>query len=360
MHYSTKICINNRQISLDLPTYFIADLAANHDGDIDRAKELIRLAKESGADAVKFQHFLAEKIVSDYGFSHLTKKIGHQSSWKKTVFDTYRDYQCPREWTHELVDTARKCEIDFFTTPYDTTAVDTFADIVPAFKIGSGDITWIEFIEYVAQKNIPVLLATGAATMEDVNRAVDAVTRHTGEIGLMQCNTNYTGNRDNFRYINLNVLKTYAKRYPGMVLGLSDHTPGHTTVLGAIALGARLIEKHFTDDNSREGPDHAFSMNPRSWEAMIEAAQDLESALGNGKKTIEGNETDTYVIQRRCLRAAHEIKAGTVISRNDVDVLRPSVNGAIQPYDLEKVLGRRIVVQKKRGQEFQPSDIEGY
>ena len=360
MHYSTKIRIGNRQISRDQPSYFIADLAANHDGDIDRAKDLIRLARESGADAVKFQHFLAEKIVSDYGFTHLTSKIGHQSSWKKSVFDTYRDYQCPRDWTKELVDTARHYAIDLFTTPYDTAAVDAFADIVPAFKIGSGDITWTEFIEYIAQKNKPVLLATGASSMMDVERAVDAVLHHTGEIALMQCNTNYTGSRENFRHINLNVLKTYANRYPGMVLGLSDHTPGHVTVLGAIALGARVIEKHFTDDNAREGPDHAFSMDPVSWRAMVEAARDLEAALGSGKKVVEGNETDTLVIQRRCIRAAHDLTAGSLLARSDLDVLRPSVNGAIQPCDLMHTVGKRIVVDKKYGQEILPADIEGF
>ena len=148
------------------------------------------------------------------------------------------------------------------TTPYDYAAVDGVDCYVPAYKIGSGDITWTQFIEYVAKKAKPVLLATGAANIEDVIRAVECVIGNNKDIVLMQCNTNYTGSFDNLKYVNLNVLKFYANLYPGMVLGLSDHTPGHTTVLGAIALGARVIEKHFTDDNDRIGPDHAFSMNP--------------------------------------------------------------------------------------------------
>jgi N-acetylneuraminate synthase len=358
MNYKTAIRINKRQISLDRPTYFIADIASNHDGDIERAKQLICHAKESGADAVKFQHFLAEKIVSDYGFTNLATKIGHQSGWKKSVFDTYKDYQCPRDWTKDLLHTARSAGIDFITTPYDTEAVDTFADAVPAFKIGSGDITWTEFIEYVAGKGKPVLLATGASSMTDVERAVAAVTRHHGNIALLQCNTNYTGERSNFRYINLNVLKSFSERYPGMVLGLSDHTPGHTTVLGAITLGARIIEKHFTDDNSREGPDHVFSMNPRTWKEMIEATRNLEAALGSGVKAIEGNEMDTQIIQRRCIRAAHKINAGTILSRADVEILRPNIKGAFQPYDIGSVLGKKIIMNKKHGQEILPSDLE--
>jgi sialic acid synthase SpsE len=359
MPYSTKIRINNRQISLNHPVYFIADIAANHDGDLERAKDLIYLAKEAGADAVKFQHFLAEKIVSDYGFTHLSGKMSHQSGWKKTVFDTYKDYQCPREWTNELIEASRSAEIDFFTTPYDPDAVDAFARLVPAFKIGSGDITWTEFIEYVAKKERPVLIAAGASSMEDVERAVNAVTRYNGDIALLQCNTNYTAKRSNFRYINLNVLKTFSERYPGMILGLSDHTPGHTTVLGAITLGARIIEKHFTDDNSRQGPDHLFSMNPKTWKEMIHAARDLEAALGSGVKKIEDNELDTLVIQRRCIRTSREIKAGEVISPNDLDILRPNTAGAYQPYEIGQVLGKRILVNKNRGQEIRPSDLEG-
>lgn len=360
MDYKTSIMINNREISLNQPTYFISDIAANHDGDIDRAKQLIRLAKESGADAVKFQHFLAEKIVSDYGFSNLSAKIGHQSGWNKTVFETYKDCQCSRDWTTELVDTAKHVGIDFLTTPYDTEAVDTFADIVPAFKIGSGDITWVEFIEYVSRRGKPILLATGASSMSDVDRAVVAVTRNTRDIALLQCNTNYTCDRSNFKYINLNVLKTFSKRYPGIVLGLSDHTSGHTSVLGAITLGARIIEKHFTDDISRKGPDHAFSMNPKTWKEMIEASRDLEAALGSGVKIIEKNEEETQIIQRRCIRACCNIKAGTILSRANVEILRPNTKDAFQPYDLELVLGNKIVVNKKHGEEISPTDLEGY
>ena len=122
----------------------------------------------------------------------------------------------------------------------------------------------------IAQKGKPVLLATGAATMEDVERAVATVLAYNRKLVLLQCNTNYTGSLENFRFINLRVLETYTIRYPHMVLGLSDHTPGHSAVLGAIALGARVIEKHFTDDNRRIGPDHSFAMNPRTWREMID------------------------------------------------------------------------------------------
>ena len=139
--------------------------------------------------------------------------------------------------------------------------------------------------------------------MEEVQRAVDEILRINPQLVLMQCNTNYTASLDNFRHINLRVLRTYAELFPSAVLGLSDHTPGHATVLGSVALGARVIEKHFTDDNRREGPDHPFSMNPQSWREMVERTRELENALGSTQKFVADNEQETVVVQRRCLRA---------------------------------------------------------
>ncbi len=137
-----------------------------------------------------------------------------------------------------------------------------------------------------------------------------------------------------------------------MVLGLSDHTPGHATVLGAVALGARVIEKHFTDDNDRVGPDHKFAMNPRDWAEMIENTRRLERALGSGDKFVAGNERETVVLQRRCLRARRALRSGEILTRADIDVLRPAPVEAIMPFDLEKVIGKRVLVDLVQGQEL--------
>jgi N-acetylneuraminate synthase len=196
----------------------------------------------------------------------------------------------------------------------------------------------------VASKNKPVLLATGASNMTEVQEAVHTIRGMNPSIGLMQCNTNYTGSLENFRHIHLNVLKTYSVVFPDVVLGLSDHTPGHSTVLGAVALGARLIEKHFTDDTARIGPDHPFSMTPTTWREMVDRTRELELALGRPDKSVASNELATVVVQRRCIRANHDLKAGTVLTREMVDVLRPAPRNAIFPYDLEKILGRTLLV----------------
>ncbi|MNW26110.1 N,N'-diacetyllegionaminic acid synthase [compost metagenome] len=357
MRYDTSIQINNRIIDAESPAYFIADIAANHDGDLARAKELIWMAKEAGADAAKFQHFKAEKIVSDYGFRNLKGALSHQSDWEKSVYDTYKEYECNRDWNEELALTAKKAQIDFMTTPYDYEAIHLLDQYIPAYKIGSGDVTWVEFIEEISKMEKPVILATGASSMEDVERAVESALQHTRQFVLLQCNTNYTGDLDNFRYINLKVLQSYALKYPQMLLGLSDHTPGHATVLGAIALGAKVIEKHFTDDNNRIGPDHKFSMNPLTWKDMMERSRELELALGDGTKRVENNEKDTVVVQRRCLRVKDNLQSGHIIREEDLEVLRPAPQDGIEPYRKNEILGKSLKNAKRKGDALFMQDL---
>ncbi len=346
------INIGNRAVGPDEPTYFIADIAANHDGSLERAKLLIKLAKESGADAAKFQNFRAPKIVSDYGFSHMNAQVSHQAKWKQSVSEVYAAASVPFDWTPVLKETCDEVGIHYFSSPYDFEAIDMLESYVPAYKIGSGDITWIEACERMAEKGKPVLLATGASEIGDVQRAVHAILAINPQLVLMQCNTNYTAEDGNFDNIHLNALKTYEMMFPDVVMGLSDHTHGHATVLGAVALGARVIEKHFTDDNDRVGPDHPFAMNPGTWSAMVRATRQLERALGSGDKFVAENEHETVVIQRRCLRAGRDIKPGEVITREMVDVLRPAAPGAIMPYELQAVIGLRALERIPQGQEL--------
>ena len=342
MSQPEPIRIGESVLALDQPSYFIADIAANHDGDLERAKALIWLAREAGADCAKFQHFKADKIVSDRGFRALGAQLGHQSAWKQPVFEVYRRHELNREWNGELAATAAQAGIHFMTTPYDDEAVASVNALVPAWKIGSGDLTWVRFVEHVARTGKPIFVATGAAEQADVDRVVKAVLTVNRQLVLMQCNTNYTGALENFHFINLNVLKTYAARYPGVLLGLSDHSPGHATVLGAVALGARAIEKHFTDDNGREGPDHGFAMNPRSWRDMVDRCRELEAALGDGVKRVEANEVQTAVLQQRCLRATRALPAGHLLAEADFEALRPAPAGALRPYEWAQQLGRRL------------------
>lgn len=345
-----NITLGNRTVGTNSPSYFIADISANHDGDLNRAVDLIHLAAESGADAAKFQNFTAAKIVSNLGFESLGEQLSHQSKWNKSVFEVYEDASLPWKWTQTLKQECDKAGIEYFSAPYDFEAVDMLDQFMDLYKIGSGDITWIEMLVKIAAKNKPVLMATGASDIGDVQRAVSAILAINTQLVLMQCNTNYTGSLENFKHVHLNVLKTFATMYPDLVLGLSDHTPGHATVLGAVALGARVIEKHFTDDNTRVGPDHPFSMTPATWRDMVDRTRELEYALGDGNKRIAYNEENTVVVQRRCLRAARHLAAGDVLERSMIDVLRPAPANAIFPYDLERVLGMRLLTDLPEGE----------
>ncbi len=349
MRYDHEFSIGDRKIGLNEPTYFIADIASSHDGELSRAKDLIWLAKEAGADCAKFQHFLARDIVSDEGFRSLGGQMAHQAAWKQSVYDIFEKYQTPRDWTDELVAESKKADIDFMTTPYDLAAIDLVDKHLKAWKIGSGDIGWNQFIEEVCSRGKPVFLATGAADMEDVERAVDAALMKTRELCLMQCNTNYTGSLENFANVNLNVLRAFALKYPGMPLGLSDHTPGHAAVLGAVTLGACAVEKHFTDDNNRDGPDHPFSMNPQSWRDMVDRTRELELALGDGVKRIEANEHDSAVVQRRCLRATRDMAAGETITDADLVALRPRPEGSVEPFEQDLVVGQPLTAAVNKG-----------
>jgi N-acetylneuraminate synthase len=354
---NSSFYIGKKKIGLNHPTYFIADIAANHDGNLGKALELINVAAESGADAAKFQHFQAETIVSDYGFKSLGTKKSHQSTWIKSVFEVYKDASLPLEWTPILKKECKKVGIEFFTSPYSIELVDYVNEYLEVYKVGSGDITWLEIIEHIAKKNKPIIIATGASNLEDVDRVINCVKKINKNLCIMQCNTNYTANNNNLKYINLNFLKTLKLKYKNLVLGLSDHTMGNVSVLGAITLGARIIEKHFTLSNELEGPDHKFSMTPKTWKEMINLSRDLEMTLGNGQKKIEDNERETIILQRRCVRVKNNLKKNHKILRENLVVLRPSPLNAIQPYDIDKILGKTLNKDKQEHEEITWQDL---
>lgn len=337
-----QIDLKYKSITKNSETYFIADIAANHDGDLQRAKDLIYLAKEAGADCAKFQHFKANKIVSSSGFAALNNVTTHQSSWEKPVDEVYDYYHTRSEWDDEIIKTCDAAGIEFMTTPYDLDAVKRYSKYCYGLKIGSGDITYHQLIREACETSLPVFIASGASDIYETMDAVEIIREYGNPFCLFQCNTNYTGDLDNFKYINLNVLKQFAITYPDAILGLSDHTPGHAAVLGAVALGARVIEKHFTDDNDRIGPDHRFALNPTTWRDMVDRTRELEMSLGDGVKRVEGNESNTVIVQRRAVRAARPLKAGSVIEEKDLKYLRPCPNGALPPSEAHVLIGRKI------------------
>ena len=336
------IKIKNKVIGENNPCYIIAEIGSNFNGDINVAKKLIKKAKEAGADAAKFQSFQTKKILSKKGFE---KKVTFQSKWKNSVWNVYRDAELPIEWIKKLDEYAKKCKIQFLSAPYHIEAVDELVrHKIPIIKIGSGEITNIEFLKYVAKKKLPIFLATGASTLNDVNLAVKTiVNQKNNKIVLMQATTQYPSP---IKDTNLKVIKQFRKKF-NLNIGYSDHTPGYTAILGSVALGACVIEKHFTLDTESDGPDHPHSLNPKQFKEMVEKIREMEIALGYDKKIIEESEKHTKIIQRRGIWSIKNIKKGEKFSKTNLDVLRPCI-GLSASYFL-KLLNKKA---KKNYQAF--------
>lgn len=338
--------IGSKNVGVKQPTYVIAEAGSNFDGDLDRAKLLAKYAKEAGADAYKIQNFLAEKIVSAVGFKNL--KVAFQSKWDKSVVEVYKDAEFPREWVKEVSDYCKEIGIDFFSSPYDYEAVDLLEDIdVVAHKIGSGEIDNLPFLTYVARTGKPVIIASGSATMDEVALAIKTI-RDAGnkQIVLLQCITNYpspvadanlkamVSMRDAF-----NVHVGYSDHTTSFNAGGDDPLGGITVPLGSVALGGVMVEKHFTDDRSRKGPDHPYAMEVGEFKTMIDSIRAMEKALGDGKKRVMPSEKETVIIQRRGIYTTCDIKEGEVVTEDMLEYLRPAV--ALRPPEVTKVTGKK-------------------
>ncbi|GAP72151.1 N-acetylneuraminate synthase [Candidatus Symbiothrix dinenymphae] len=342
--FNKQIKIGNRLIGKGHPAYIIAEIGANFDNDINKAKKLIDAAKAAGADCAKFQSFLADKIVSGKGFASMTLK-GVHGTWGRGVDEVFRDAEFPRAWHKELADYCTKIGIDFSSSPYDFEAVDLCVEVgVPYIKIGSGDITWLEMLAYIAKTGKPLFLATGDATMSEIDEAVRTIQdAGCNDLVLMQCITNYPSLVES---ANINVLRNYKKSFD-ILTGYSDHSPGSVVVLGSIALGACVIEKHFTLNKKDKGPDHNHSMDVEQFTQMVKDIRALEAAMGSTQKFVVAEESETVIVQRRSLYAKRDIKAGEVIRTEDIDVLRPALG--IPPKFKSIVAGKKAAKDIEKG-----------
>jgi sialic acid synthase SpsE len=321
------IRIGKRMVGTNHRCYIIAEIGSNFNRDIKLAKKLIKLAKQSGADAAKFQSFIPEKIISRRGFE---KKLAFQSKWKKSVWQVYDDAQLPLSWHYELNRYAKSIGISFMSAPYYYEAVDILVKLnVPAIKIGSGEITNLEFLKYVGKTNKPILLATGASTINEVKDAVKTIQASGNKkIILMQAVTQYPSP---IAEANLRVLDTFRKRFQ-LNVGYSDHSPGILVILASIALGACVIEKHFTMDRKMSGPDHPHSLDPTEFSQMVQKIRDIEAAMGDGVKKIEQSEKETRIIQQRGIWTLKKILKGEKFTRSNIDVLRPTLGVSASRY----------------------------
>lgn len=333
--FSKEFNIGSRKIGNGHPSYLIAEIGANFDKSLTKAKELCSAAKESGADCAKFQSFISEKIVSAEGFKRMQLK-GVHGSWGRPVNEVFKDAEFPREWHYEIMEYCKKINLDFSTSPYDYEAVDLCVELdVPFIKIGSGEITWLEMIEKIASTQKPIILATGDATLSEIDEAISTI-ESTGnkQVVLLQCITNYPSMIES---ANINVLKTYQSAFD-ILTGYSDHSAGDVVILGSIALGGCVVEKHFTLNKKDIGPDHPHSMDVNEFSSMVKNIRMLETAMGSTRKFVVEEEQETVIVQRRGLYANRLIEKGEVIKIEDIVELRPALG--ILPKYKKMVVGK--------------------
>jgi sialic acid synthase SpsE len=334
-NFLKEINFGDKKVGKNFPTYFIAEIGANFDGSLDKAKKLCDAAKLAGADCAKFQSFISEKIVSARGFSKM-KLNGVHGTWGRPVNEVFKDAEFPRDWHHIVKEHCDNIGIHFSTSPYDFEAVDMCVNLdLPFIKIGSGEITWLEMIHKIAATQKPIILATGDATLAEIDDAINVIIS-TGNknLVLLQCITNYPSMIES---ANINVLKTYQNAFD-VLTGYSDHSFGDVVILGATALGGCVVEKHFTLNKKDIGPDHPHSMDVSEFKTMIDRVRQLEMALGSTRKYVVEEERETVIVQRRGLYANKKIFKGEIINEDAIVELRPALG--ILPKFKNVVIGK--------------------
>ena len=315
--------------------YVIAEAGINHNGDRALARDMIDAAKENGADCIKFQSFLADKYIS-----RKAGRAGYQNQSSvggKSQHQIIQETEMSQEMYIELCAHAAKREIDILSTPFEVWSFRSLMELkVPAVKISSCNLTNYPFLREISATGVPVLLSTGMGTLEEVDKAVTIFKESESPLILFQCTSNYPSRIEN---ANLNVLKTYQQRYE-VPVGLSDHTPTHTTCIAAVALGAVALEKHFTLSRKLPGIDQQASIEPRELTELVTAVRDCRKALGSAEKMRSDEEEDTFVALRRSLVAARDLTSGEVLTEEMIAIKRPG-NGLTTEY-LPRLVGKKL------------------
>lgn len=322
-------------MSISTKTYIIAEAGVNHNGDMNIAKRLIEVAKAAGANAVKFQTFKTELLVSKNAPKADYQKATTDAA--ENQFDMIKKLELSVEDHAVLIDYCREVGIEFLSSPFDLESIDLLHEIgLPLFKIPSGEITNLPYLKKIAAFNKSVILSTGMSTLEEVEEAVNLIVANgtdKNKITLLHCNTEYP---TPYEDVNLKAMQALKETF-GVEVGYSDHTQGIEVPIAAVALGATVIEKHFTLDKSLPGPDQLASLDPQELKQMVDSIRRIEKALGSGAKEVSTSEKKNIAIARKSIVAAVDIKKGELFSEKNIAVKRPG-NG-ISPMKWESVLG---------------------
>ena len=342
MEITNTFQIGNRVIGNGNPSYIIAEMSANHAESLTRAKEIIHAAKEAGADCVKIQTYTPDTLTIDCNNVYFQINKG---TWNgENLYHLYEKAYTPWEWQAELKEEAEKVGIDFFSTPFDNSAVDFLEDLgVEFYKIASFELVDLPLIEYVASKGKPIIISTGMSTLAEIDEAVNTV-RKVGnkKLALLRCASAYPAITDQ---MNLRTMQNMADTFQ-VPVGLSDHSMGSVGAVTAVALGASIIEKHFCLDREITNPDSTFSMNPKEFKNMVKDIRQAENAIGNVKYGISEQEMESMIF-RRSIFCVEDIKKGEVLTEKNVRIIRPGYGLSPKFYSI--ILGQFALTEIKRG-----------
>lgn len=339
------IKIEDRIISNDSPTFIVAEVGANHNGDLELAKKSIDAAVECGVDAVKFQTYTTKELLSNedgiIGYGKDEESIIREPL--KNLFDRI---SLKRDFHKEIFDYAKSKGLICFSTPFSTQGVVFLEEIDnPIYKIASSDVNYVDMLEVIGATKKPVFLSTGKCTLSEMDMAIELLQKSgTKDLAILHCIANYPSKMEN---MNLNVIKTLKQMYPECIIGFSDHSLGITASLGAVCFGAKIIEKHFTIDKNLEGPDHWFSMDPTEMKSLVTEIRNLEIAFGTHRKKLNLYEEPDKYWATRSLHINKDLKVGDIINKEDLDMLRPGYG--ISPFDKDKVIGIKLTKDIKKG-----------
>jgi N,N'-diacetyllegionaminate synthase len=333
----------------------IAEAGVNHNGNFDNAKKLISAAAQAGADYVKFQTFKADKLVTKDAKKADYQKINSKETGD-TQYEMLKKLEMSEEWHHQLIKYADECGIKFLSTGFDEESVDFLDSLnIDLYKIPSGEITNRPYLEHIAKKRKPIVISTGMANLQEIKDAIEVIESHNinkNQITVLHCNTEYpTPIQD----VNLHAMITI-KNELGVNIGYSDHTLGFEVPIAAVAMGAVLIEKHFTLDRNMDGPDHMASLTPEELKQMVSSIRNVELAIsGNGVKEPSSSELKNIVIARKSIHIRNNIKAGHILNINDLIMKRPG--DGISPMDIYKIVGKKILSDLKKEDKLNIKDI---
>jgi len=330
-----KIKVGGKEIGEDAHCFVIAEVGMNHNGDLEMAKAMIKAAAANGADCVKFQTFTAEKLVTKHAATFGAVK-SHLPAKQQEM---YKKYEFSRAQWKELVEYSKELDVLFFSSCWDEENVDMLDELGMAmFKVGSADITHIPLLKHIARKNKPVMIATGASTIDEMREAVNAIKEEgNNKIILLHCTLSYP---TQLKDANIRCITTLIREFPDCIIGISDHTMDNITSIASTALGSKVTERHFTIDKRMPGVDHHLSMDPEDLKIMVQEIRKLEQTLGTADRSeIFGAETETRKMARRSVIAKIPLKKGVLITKEMLVIKRPGTG--IAPKDVDKVVGKK-------------------